>query len=266
MDMKKKEYQKQLTLQYCSIEIYESSNDYNSFDVISKIKEYCKKHGSQYVIMLHDNDFYTENTFASDRSLVGCKGEKKKNHYHCLLAFKYRVFLNDIALAFGIEDRWIKVLKHDYDFDNMIVYCTHIKYDNKAHYSPLSFDTNIADYCMFVYDHAISDIQKAQQNIVTEVTLFVYGYKKKVTYRKVLEFIYQEGFQINEYNKYYRIIKDIIDEHNRLFDTDVQHEKDTDMIKFLQGTIADLQCNTNKLIKEINQLKGYEIEDKEIWE
>lgn len=260
-----KEYDKeQKTMEYCSIEVYEVSESYDSEKVINNIKNYCASHNGRYAIMLHNKDYYSENTFDSNYRLIGRKGDKKANHYHCVISFKNRVYLNDIALKFGIEDRWIKILKHDYDFDNMIVYCTHVKYDPlvKEHYSPTLFDSNILDYCSYLYDHVVQMIESEDNNIIGYVIEFFGHIKKKCSYESVFGAILQGNYSVSDYNKYYRVIKDLLIEHNQLFDAKIQEEKTTDMIQMLQGQLADVQHNLDVVLNENKKLRGIG-EDKE---
>ena len=169
-------HSQQKTMQYCSIELYVETESYNFNEVFERIKQYCADNGSQYVAMLHDSDYYSENTFNDLHQLIGTKGQKKADHCHVLISFKYRVLLSDIAVKFGIEERWIKILKKSIDFDNMIVYLTHIKYDEsvKHHYSPSLFDSNITDYCKFIYDNAVAAMESNQANICTSVSNWLY--------------------------------------------------------------------------------------------
>lgn len=118
------------TIQYCSIELYEVSDSYDSKLVLQKIKTGALPNKTSYVIAKHDKDVFTENTFNSYKELIGVKGEPKKPHYHILLRLPYRMYRCDIANALGIEERWILKLKKESDFDNMIWYLTHEKYEN----------------------------------------------------------------------------------------------------------------------------------------
>lgn len=231
-----KEYtQEQKTLKYCSIELYPDSKSYNFDKVYSNLKEYCNLHHTSYVSMFHDSDYYSENTFNSYKELIGVKGEKKKSHYHVLLSFANRVGLNDIALAFGIEDRWIKILKHDYDFDNMIVYLTHIKYDEsvKHHYSPSLFDSNILDYCKFIYDHALKQLESESNNPVQYTMYVLKGLSHKTRVTDIVS-VLLDTFDLNVINKYYRIIRDLVFEHNQNVDVEEKEEILTEKIKGAQ--------------------------------
>ena len=127
---KKDDLPKSQTIQYCSIELYAVSDSYDCESIIQKIKSDCLPNKTAYVIAFHDKDVYTEDTFNSYKEIVGVKGQPKKPHYHVLLRLPYRMYKCDIALALGIEERWILKLKKESDFDNMIFYVTHEKYEN----------------------------------------------------------------------------------------------------------------------------------------
>lgn len=126
----KKEENEAKTIKQCSIELYEVSDSYDSKQILSNIKEFALSNQTAYVIVFHDKDVFTEDTFNSYKQLVGRKGEPKKPHYHVLLKFPYRMNLGDVALRFGIEERWILKLKKESDFDRMIWYVTHEAYEN----------------------------------------------------------------------------------------------------------------------------------------
>lgn len=259
---------KGLTLQYCAIEVYETSEYYNGKsgeEIIEKIVSSADDKGYSYCIMKHDNDFYTENTFDSNHRLIGKKGMKKENHWHVVLGLKYRLPLSDVALWFGIPDRFIKKLKSEKDFDNMLVYLTHIKYhqDIKTHYDPSLCVSNIEEYFMFLYDNALKQIEENEINVATYVISYLQDVKHKVDYRKIIPDLLLE-YQINDILKYFRIIEKLVQEHNQQFDIDIQHEKATDMIKMLENRVVELQQNFEAVINENMELRGIgPLDDKE---
>lgn len=130
LENKKDDLPQSPTIQYCSIELYEVSDSYDCKQILSRIKESALPNKTSYVIAKHDKDVFTENTFNSYKELIGVKGEPKKPHYHVLIRLPYRMYRCDLALALGIEERWILKLKKESDFDNMIWYLTHEKYEN----------------------------------------------------------------------------------------------------------------------------------------
>lgn len=262
----KRDYKnEQKTIKYCSIELYTESASYSFEKVFGRIKNYCNLNQASYVSMLHDSDYYSEDTFDSNYHIIGRIGQKKANHVHCLVAFSKRVDLNGFANTIGIEERWIKILKHDYDFDNMIVYLTHIKYDPnvKHHYPPTLFDSNIFDYCNFIYDHAVAELEAKQSNIVYfSSDVLNLNKDKKVTYEMMLNCVTSQEYDVNEYNKYYRVIKDLIEEHNRSIQLNMDANKYQDMIQILQGQIGELQHNLDVQIETNMELRGISIDNK----
>ena len=193
---KEKEYEKEksVTLQQCSIELYEVSDSYDCQSVLQKLKTYCEDVKAQYVIAFHNNDFYTENTFDDHKRLVGVKGDKKANHYHCVIHFPYRIKMSDLALRLGIEDRWIMIIKKESGFDEMIWYITHEKYPEeiKTHYEYQSFDTNIMDYVEWIVQAKRNAILQGNKNIVNDFLEIVKDYDKKISYQQ-----YSPNFQLN---------------------------------------------------------------------
>jgi len=265
LNVPKKQYKnEQKTIKYCSIELYTETESYNFKKVFEKIKDYCNQNQASYVSMLHDSDYYTEDTFDHNLRLVGRKGQKKANHVHCLISFGKRVDLNGFANNIGIEERWIKILKHDYDFDNMIVYLTHVKYDEsvKHHYSPTLFDSNILDYCNFIYDHAVAELESKEANIISFCRDVINENKdRRISLAQMLDCILTSDYEINEYNKYYRIIKDLVMEHNQQFQIETDVEKYKDQLQMLHGYIAELDHNI-EVLNEINmELRGIAYKD-----
>lgn len=227
-----KEHNEQKTMKQCSVELYTVSESYDFGTVYQNIKTYCEKHKASYVAMLHDSDYYTENTFDSRKQLIGTKGQKKRDHYHVLVSFAYRVTLSDFALAIGIEDRWIKCLTHEYDFDNMIVYLTHIKYDPavKHHYPVENFETNIFDYCRFIYDQTVEKMENEKNNPVEYARKLLESVAHKMRMVDLVTAML-EDYDLNVINKYYRILKDYVFEHNQTVDTASVSEILEDKIK-----------------------------------
>lgn len=202
------------TIKQCSIELYEVSNSYDCKSVIQNIKNVAESLKASYVIAFHDKDIFTENTFDSNHQLVGRKGEPKKSHYHIQMQFSSRQNIGDLALKIGVEDRWILRLKHDYDFDNMIVYDTHENYIDKHHYDYHDFDTNISEYVEFLVEKNRDKLEQAEMNIVYDFINVLSQYDKPMSYPLFYETLYSLGYSISDIKPFYQMLKDILLDHN----------------------------------------------------
>ena len=257
-----------VTFQYCMLEIYEKSDDYKGKtgkDIIELIKQSSDKFYN-YSIMFHDQDFYSENTFDKYKNLIGVKGQKKSNHYHVVLGFRYRVRLSDIALKFGIPDRFIQKLKKEIDYDNMLVYLTHIKYDDnvKHHYPIDDIDSNIYDYNLYLYDKALSEIEISSHNIVNETYSILQTHKsKRYKTMDIYQALILKGYGVNEFNKYYRVIKDMVIEHN----LDLGQRDDAKATRMrlhqVQRQLDESRKNVEVLVEDNMRLRGIDIDTKE---
>lgn len=217
----KKQYtENQKSIRGATIEVYEETIDYKYDDVIKKIKEIVNKNNGSYAIMRHDDDYYTENTFDKNHRMIGKKGDKKKTHYHINIWISKRIGLNDLCLAIGIEDRWIKILKKEYDFDNMIIYCTHLLHPEKTYYEPSKYDTNIAEYIDYVCEHAERNIVDENNHILKYWKEFELTHPEYITYKNfVYSYLnecemYNTGLDIKELRLYFNVIKEMVKEHN----------------------------------------------------
>lgn len=253
-----------LTLQYCCLEIYEESADYGRSGqaIIDQIIENEKK--CSYVIMKHDNDFFSENTFNSNHELIGTMGQKKKNHWHVILGFKYRVPLSDVANWLHLPDRFIQKLKGEKDFDNMIVYLTHIKYpeDKKTHYPIENIISNISEYCQFLYDSTLKILEENEMNVCSYVISYLSGINKKIDYSKLIIDLQLE-YQINDILKYFRIIEKLVQEHNHKFDIVDENEAIKTRLHQVQHECNELQHNFEASCEENMRLRGIEIDNNE---
>lgn len=267
VDRTQKEYDAPvgLTLQYCALEIYEESEDYgrSGQSIIDQIIANDKK--CSYAIMKHDNDFFSENTFNYRKELIGTKGQKKKNHWHVIIGFPYRVSLSDVALWLNIPDRFITKLKGEKDFDNMLVYLTHIKYpeDQKTHYPMDLLISNITEYVQFLYDRALKEIEENQTNIVTYVIGYLIDVHHKIDYSKLITDL-QINYQINDVLKYLRIIEKLVQEHNHRYDMVDENAGIKAKLQAVQNDCVELQKNCDVLAEDNMRLRGMDIDEKKV--
>ena len=267
--MVNKEYEQPqgLKVQWASVEIYRDTESYDCDVVLNTIKKWCEDHKSQYVIMLHDKDIYSKDTF-KNHILVGKKGDKKKPHYHCLVSLPYRRYLNDLSIAFGIEDRWIKKLKTERDFDNMIVYVTHLRNPEKQYYPPENWDTNIREYCEYIYN--LSE-EQMENDIGNPVHAFLHNVLRTIDHIVTYQFMYRwleaNDFTLMDIQKSWKILSDMLIEHNRQFEMVTINERLSDKCRALEDDKAKLMKNLDVVIEENMRLRGIsEEEDKNIFD
>ena len=211
----KKDVQK-TTIQYCSIELYSVSDSYDCESILLQIKKDSLQNKSAYVIAYHDQDIYSENTFDSYKRLVGVKGQPKKPHYHVLIRLPYRMERSDVALKYGINERWILKLKKEADFDRMIWYVSHEQYDTaiKHHYDYHSFDTNIFEYVEYIMNVNRNRISN-NIHIITKFLEFANDYDdRKISYQVMYKYLFDVGYTMHDIKDSYQQLKDILNEHN----------------------------------------------------
>ena len=252
-----KEYEKTkgTTIQQCSIELYEVSDSYDSKQVIQNIKTYAENHkGVTYVIAFHDSDYYSENTFDSHKRLVGVKGQKKSSHYHIGMTFPYRIILNDLAIALGIEDRWIMKVKKDSLMDGLYWYYTHLQYDEseKHHYDYKLFDTNIPDYLEYIINMYKTKLYVKQSDIITNFIQSIISIDTMISYVQFYKILYGLDYTLSEIKQYYQQLKDLLIEHNNEIALKIESQQDDMARKRFQKMVNEkmLSDHTCKLVDE----------------
>lgn len=254
---------KEITMQHCCLELYPDSESYKFTQVMSLLTDYIEQKGVQYAYMYHDKDFYVDDKY-SNHELIGRKGELKKPHYHIVLHFKHYVNLGDLALYLGIEKRWIKKLKKDSDFDNLLIYCTHIRYppEIKHHYPVDDYTSNIMDYIRYLYDLELARIQAQGENkniIYKTIEILESNQNVRFSLKKMINEL--NKYDINVLNKYYRIIKDLIYEHNMSFDYCIDAKALKSRLLETEELLRKSQHNVEVWALENMRLRGISVDD-----
>lgn len=203
-----------------TIELYQQTTDYDCDKVLKKIVEYCEHYDCLYAYCLHDSDYFTDNTFNSRRELIGRKGEKKQNHYHVVIQFNYETVIGDFVAKLDIPDedkfcRFIKKLRKPMEIDNMLLYLSHIKYPNKHQYHDNNditkyIKSNRLEYVNYL--HLTYHPKSAIKYTIKLSQDFEGRYLRK---EDVFLACDEAEIGYDDYLKAYRVIKDIVDEHNR---------------------------------------------------
>lgn len=176
--------------------------------------------------ILHDKDFYTENTFNEKHELIGKQGEKKKEHYHLYCYLYSPLTIGDIAQHLQCETKDIEKVKPKH-YDNKLLYLTHICYDEtkKHRYLLKEVHTNIKDYIQNLYMN-----YQPKENIIPLVIKYSDDNKDRKITKKDFVKLCLEKDMLQDVKSLYNICKDIIDEHNKNVEF-YQKENENDYFK-----------------------------------
>lgn len=130
--------------------LYVEDEKVNASEVIEKLKEWDKVSAVSYI--LHDSDYFNEDTFATDGHLIGRVGEKKQNHYHVTVHLVYRCTISDIAMHLGVAQRFIETCK---SYEGSLNYLTHINAPEKHQYPIELVVSNVKEYVEYLYNNFI---------------------------------------------------------------------------------------------------------------
>lgn len=133
-------------VQYFNMLLYVEDTNYNVQTVLEKLS--TDDHVSSYSYILHDSDFYLEDTFDKSGHLLGKKGSKKKDHYHCTVAMNHRTPIADISTWLCVPQRFIEKTK---SFEGSLLYLTHRNAPEKHPYAITEVVSNITEYNEYLY-------------------------------------------------------------------------------------------------------------------
>lgn len=227
VEKSEKDYSKEpIQIKAFTMVIYKDTTDYNCDDVINKVIEYVSKKNGSYAYCVHDKDIVSEDEYNELGFIIHKLGEIKKSHIHIVAHLPYYVNINDIAVYIGIEDRWIQAVKPK-KVPNALLYLTHIKYKDKYQYPLSCINSNIKDYIQYLYYNYINNSNK---NILRYAITYIYNNPLPVNLKKIYEYLIEDcEFSIDDYKKYYLIIKDLVKENRD--NQEVQDIKDMEYSK-----------------------------------
>lgn len=247
-----------------TLELYEQDENYDCDKILKAIIRECEERDCLYAYCLHDSDFFTENTFDVNKRLIGKKGQKKQNHYHVVIQFNYPSIIGDFINKLGLDDeakfsRFIKKLKNPREIDNMLLYLSHIKYPNKHPYYDLETKevtkyivSNRLDYCNYIHmtykpksaiKYAIRMCEEHEGRYLLKSDVFMACDEAEIGY--------------DDYLKAYRVVKDIIDEHNRTLEI-VSPKLEQSYMRLVKDKQLDQKDSelTDKKIRELAETFG----------
>lgn len=218
-----------------------------NIELTNSILEKVKSLSCSYAYAFHDKDFYTEKTFNSQYQLIGNVGELKKPHYHLYVVLNSNKTISDIASEFNITCNRVQSFKEKH-FRNKILYLTHICYSplEKYIYDKDIIVSNVMDYVNYVYE-TFNPIKNIYQIILEKIDNSQSHYIKK---RDILELIMSYDLT-KEYEKHYKLIIDLIEEHNYLFRDEITTRKQLERDRE--------NCKAKEIIKQKNILDAFGI-------
>lgn len=228
--MPKKDDQVNLSKRLACINLllYPETTSYNYNDVIRTIE--TSSHISSYAYIVHDRDFFTEETYDKKGHFIGHKGQKKDPHTHVVIALTSPSLISDISSWLGIPERFIEKCKN---FENSLLYLTHRNAEDKVPYSCDEVTSNIDQYIRYIYNSYVPKRSPIQ---------YLYMYLDTTeypTYRQFIKFVPEEYWK--DIRPYWSMIRDILGECKKL---DKGYEEDmmkrSDEIRHMREAIKTL--------------------------
>lgn len=231
--------EKQVSCQACTLLLYTDTTDYQFPIVFNKIKQFVKDNECHYAYILHDKDIYDNNEYDSNYRLIGAKGELKKLHYHIVIDFHKQYELSKLGNEFGINTRFIKVLKPK-DIDNMLLYLTHIKYNGlKTLYSIDDVKGNIYDYVKYLND------SYKPNDVISNILYLIDNTKEYIYLDDIVKFILKNNLDYSVFRKDFNIIRNLLQEHNQIFNNNKLDKVIDDELIRLKKKEDILESNIN---------------------
>lgn len=102
----------------------------------------------------------------------------------------------------------------------------------KHHYDYHKFDTNIPEYVDYIVNVSRKKMETIS-NIIVDFINYADSVKDmKISYPMMYKYLYDNGYNIYDIKNYYNMIRDLLYEHNKYFDSNeyVQHQIETKTI------------------------------------
>lgn len=161
------------------------------------------KQSYDYALILHDKDYYTEDTEQHAR------GELKKEHWHIVLRFNQAVWSSAICKELGIEHNYIENVKR---FDNAIQYLIHYNDSDKAQYTVDEVQGSLKQKLV----ESINKVEKSEGEKVIELIDFIENNNARISIKEFASYCAQQGYW-SEFRRSATIFIKIIEEHNQKF-------------------------------------------------
>lgn len=226
--------------------LYEDTTDYDCLSLLSDIEQYCNDKGYLFCSILHDKDYYLQNTYDDNYNLVGKVGELKKPHLHVLVAQDSYSYLCDLSTRFHLQQHYFQRVKK---VDAYINYLTHKDEPKKHLYSFDDIHTNRPNFVGYVLDtYHINDVMHYVYNRCCDDT-------KNFNFRDLVSYCVDNGLQIKP--KDFQLIRELINEHKSIYHQNIQLDNSLDKARVRSLAQLKKSCDEElNHVKKINKLSN----------
>lgn len=188
---------------YWTMLLYKESEDYNTEEIIKKVKSNYNA-----IWILHNKDKYLEDEYNEDGTTKHKKGDLKKPHYHIVLKFKNYKWVSALSEELGIEIKWFQKIS---SLESILCYLIHYKEEEKHHY--LLEEVIGSRELKNKLNKTIENIDKTEEDKIIDIVNYIRLEKHIISFGKMLDYVLRKGLY-SEYRRSYAIISKLIEEHN----------------------------------------------------
>lgn len=164
------------------------------FDILQDKVQLLEDNHIEYAYILHDKDI-NEKT-----------GDFKKAHYHLVILGENQRSISAWATFLQVKENEVDVIENK---RRSIRYLVHLDSTKKYRYNELDIVTNISDIDNYFNKDKIEE--SIQLQYIFDYIDSIRGY---IYFREIKNYVIQNNYW-SSYRRYYSIIKDVIQEHNR---------------------------------------------------
>lgn len=155
-----------------------------------EILEYSK---IDFAYILHDKDKNDDDSL-------------KKIHYHLRIFANNQRTISAWASFLGVKENDIQLLENK---RRAIRYLIHLDSPKKYQYSSLDIVTNILDI-----DNYLNEDKVQEDSQLANIFTYIDSIRGFIYFREIKDYVLQNNYW-SAYRRYYSIVKDVIQEHNR---------------------------------------------------
>lgn len=161
------------------------------------------------LLVLHNNDFFED-------------GSKKETHYHCLVKYDNPFWLFSLVDRLELDNSDIHLFKTLKEcgyknIDDMIIYCSHIRFDDKTHYDISHYYGDLNKYAFDVLNKIDVPDQELFNRCLNDLGVLASDPNFKFMWlSEIYTYLCDNGHAYITYKQWNKIIK-FIDDYKRLY-------------------------------------------------